>query len=196
METDKAVEALRHGGVVLLPTDTVYGLVCRPDSPAAIAKIFALKARPAEKYLPVLVADHTQLPQLGVKLSAAIRALLKSRYIPGALTLVLPLDPDKAPNWLAGRQEVAVRIPDSAFLQAVMQETGPLLATSANASGQEPPASVAEILHQLAGTPDYFVDDGPRRGAASTLINCRTTPFCILRRGALSDQALSELLSI
>lgn len=196
MQIEKTCEVLRSGGVALLPTDTVYGLVCRPESTAAITKIFALKARPAVKNLPVLVANTAQLTHLGVMLDARIETLLNGDHIPGALTLVLPLDPKKAPQWLAGRHEVAVRLPDSAFLRAVLRITGPLLATSANASGQEPPATVDEILPQLTGAPDYTVDDGPRRGAASTLINCQTTPFSVVRRGALSDKAFAELLSI
>ena len=196
MSLDKAAETLRNGGVALLPTDTVYGLVASPESPAALAKIFALKARPAEKNLPILVADIIQLTQLGVRIDTRINKILHSRHIPGALTLVLPVDAKKAPHWLAGRQEVAVRLPDDRFLQALMQKTGPLLATSANASGLNPPTTVAEILPQLAGAPDYIVDDGPRTGTASTLIDCQTTPFTLVRRGALSAEALAELEAI
>jgi len=103
MSLEKAAETLRRGGVALLPTDTVYGLVASPQSPAALARIFALKARPAEKNLPILVADQAQFGQLGVIMDARITSLVQSPYLPGALTLVLALDPAKAPPWLAGR---------------------------------------------------------------------------------------------
>jgi len=196
MLLDKAATTLRRGGVALLPTDTVYGLLASPESPAALARIFALKARPAEKNLPILVADRAQLSQLGVIIDARITPLLESPYMPGPLTLVLALAPTKAPPWLAGRKEVAVRIPDDAFLQALLLKTGPLLATSANASGQPPAATMAEILPQLAGTPDYVLDDGPRTGSASTLINCQTTPFTVIRRGALPAKAIAKLGAI
>ena len=196
MSLEKAAETLRRGGVALLPTDTVYGLVASPQSPAALARIFALKARPAEKNLPILVADQAQFGQLGVIMDARITSLVQSPYLPGALTLVLALDPAKAPPWLAGRTEVAVRMPDDTFLQALLQKTGPLLATSANTSGETPPPTIAEILPQLAGAPDYVLDDGPRAGTASTLINCQTTPFTVLRHGALPAKALAELGAI
>jgi L-threonylcarbamoyladenylate synthase len=189
---DKVAEILGNGGVALLPTDTVYGLVASPLHPKAVAKIFALKARPVAKNLPVLVANSAQLTALGVRLRPQTKTLLAMHH--GALTMVLPLS--KAPQWLAGRKEVAVRMPKDALLRALLQATGPLLATSANASGQETPAEVPDILAQLSGAPDVVVDDGPRRGQPSTLIDCQTTPFTVLRRGALDDEVIVEILAL
>ena len=191
---DKVAAILQSGGVALLPTDTVYGLVASPKHPNAIAKIFTLKNRPAAKNLPILVADIAQIEALGAVLTARTRTLLASRFIPGALTLVLPLS--GGPEWLAGRTEVALRIPDDAPLRALLAQTGPLLATSANASGQETPAHVSAILPQLTGSPDIVVDDGPRPRQPSTLINCLTTPFSVQRTGALSPADIKEILAL
>ena len=186
----KAVEILSNGGVALLPTDTVYGLMASPLYTQAVAKIFALKGRESAKALPVLVADTAQMATLGATLTPRIKAL----HHFGALTMVLPLS--AAPAWLAGRTEVAVRIPNDARLKALLRRTGPLLATSANASGQETPAEVPDILAQLTAPPDFVLDDGPRAGQPSTLIDTQTTPFTVLRRGALSDEALAEILAL
>ncbi len=191
---DNVAETLQTGGVALLATDTVYGLLASPLHPEAIAKIFSLKSRPTAKNLPILAADAAQITALGVRLSSRSQAVLASRFSPGALSMVLPLT--KAPKWLAGRTEVAVRIPDNAALLALLRTTGPLLATSANASGQKPPETVPEILAQLNGIPDIVVDDGPRHGKASTLINCQTKPFTVLRRGELSGADLKELCAL
>lgn len=191
---DNAAQTLRSGGVALMPTDTVYGLLASPLHPAAIAKIFALKGRPASKNLPVLVADTAQISALGVRLDQRTHALLATRFIPGALTMVLPLS--TPPAWLAGRTELALRIPNDAALLTLLRQTGPLLATSANASGQDTPAEVPTILTQLKGVPDIVVEDGPRYGKPSTLIDCQTTPFTVLRRGALADAEIKEILAL
>jgi len=189
---DKAAEIISKGGVALLPTDTVYGLVASPLHPRAVAKVFALKGRPVAKNLPVLVADMAQVETLGVALSPPAKALL-GKHI-GALTVVLPLS--SPPAWLAGRTEVAIRMPNAPALRALLRQTGPLLATSANASGLETLAEVPAILAQLSGTPDIVVDDGPRIGQPSTLIDSQTTPFTLLRRGALSGKTLAEIAAL
>lgn len=188
---DNVAKILINGGVALLPTDTVYGLMASPHHPDAVAKIFALKNRPEAKNLPILVADGAQITDLGVQLNSRSKALLASRFTPGALSMVLPLF--DAPNWLSGRHEVALRIPNDAALLDLLSKTGPLLATSANASGQETPADVQSILAQLTGSPDIVVDGGPRQSQASTLVDTQTSPFTVIRRGALSDGDLKEI---
>ena len=191
---DKVVKTLRNGGVALLPTDTVYGLMASPLHPTAVAKIFALKGRALTKNLPVLVANAAHAITLGVQITPRSEALLASRFMPGAVTLVLPLS--TPPHWLKSRSEVALRIPADTALCALLRQTGPLFATSANASGQDTPAEVPDILAQLTGAPDIVLDDGPRAGQASTLINCLTDPVTVQRRGALSDADLKDILAL
>ncbi len=193
---DNVVATLRAGGVALLPTDTVYGLFASPEFPAAVAKIFTLKSRPVAKKLPVLAGNIGQLKSLGVQYDARLEKLLHLSWVPGPLTLILAVNQANAPPWLQGRSEVAVRLPDDLFLRSLLLTTGPLLATSANKSGQQTPPETAEILQQLAGTPDITLDNGPRSGAASTLINTRSTPYTVERRGALTDAALQEVLAL
>ena len=191
---DDVARTLSNGGVALLPTDTVYGLMASPLHPAAVAKIFALKNRPNNKNLPILVADSEQIAALGVKLNRRTKTLLATRFTPGALSMVLPLS--EAPSWLAGRKEIALRIPNDVALRQILKTTGPLLATSANASGHETPPDLPSILAQLSGAPDIVVDDGLRPSQPSTLIDCQTSPFTVLRRGALNDDDLKEIMAL
>ncbi len=196
MNISEVSSILKHGGVALLPTDTVYGLAADPANPIAVQKIFELKSRPTEKNLPILAANAGQIKKLGARIDGRIQKLLDSKWIPGPLTLILEIEPESAPDWLEHREEIAIRIPDNTFLLSLLALTGPLHATSANKSGMDPAEDVASVLRQLSGAPDVTVDGGPCSGASSTIINCQTNPFSVQRRGALSSGDLSEILSI
>ncbi|MDR2131228.1 MAG: threonylcarbamoyl-AMP synthase [Odoribacteraceae bacterium] len=189
----KTVEVLRAGGVVLLPTDTVYGLAARPDDDAALDRLFALKARPREVYLPVMVAGAAWLEGLGVEMNEAARRLSRSRFMPGPLTLVLGFGAGERVAWLAGREEVAVRVPDDAFLLAVLREAGPLLVTSANRHGRGTRERARDILPELAGAPDLVIERGRGREVPSTIVNCRREPPVIERRGLVAPEEIYKI---
>lgn len=195
--TDAATIAacLCDGGVAVLPTDTVYGLAASPLSDDAVARLFALKDRPRTRNLPVMVAARAQLADLGAELTDAAERLLASALMPGALTLALGIAADAAPPWLAGREEVAVRIPDHPLMLDVLRLTGPLLVTSANAHGLATPESLDDVLTQLHGAPDIAVDGGVLSAVPSTLVNCRRTPPVIERVGAIPEAAIWKLLA-
>jgi L-threonylcarbamoyladenylate synthase len=189
---EQVVDTLRGGGVVLLPTDTVYGLAVHPaagDGP--LARLFALKQRPLSRNLPIMVASAEQARELGARVTPAAEALFAA-FSPGALTVALGVtDP---PLWLAGRDEIAVRIPADQFLLAVLRAAGPLLVTSANRSGEPTPATMAEALGQLAGEPDLAVDDGPRETVPSTLVNCNLPTPVVERVGAVPTDQIEKVL--
>lgn len=187
---------VRTGAVVLVPTDTVYGLAARPDSPEAVRRIFAMKGRPPVKNLPVMLADPSDCLTLGVDITAPARRLLDSHLVPGAVTLALGFSRElNRPQWLEGRVEVAVRIPDHDLLRALIRLTGPLLVTSANRSGSRSRESVVDICADLLALPDYFIDGGRLDGTPSALVNCRLVPPVIERQGALADSTLEEVFS-
>jgi L-threonylcarbamoyladenylate synthase len=192
---EAAVRVIRSGGVVLLPTDTVYGLGASPLFPAAVARVFALKRRPSGVNLPIMVHDPDQLTELGVLVSRAARVLMDSELFPGPLTLALGLDPRRAPHWLAGRVEVAVRIPDHEQVRAVLAAAGPLLVTSANPHGAATGETVEEILASLDGRPDLVLDGGPRPVVPSTLVNCRLDPPVVERVGAVPLERIEQILT-
>lgn len=192
---EEIVECLGRGGVVLLPTDTVYGLAVSPNFDQSIDRLFALKRRPRNVNLPIMVASDAELDALGFNVSDSARRLLSSPLIPGSLTLAMGFSSDYRPAWLAGREEAAVRIPDDERLLSVLRKTGPLLVTSANAHSAETPDNVADILAQLDGAPDLSIDGGTLRTTASTLVNCRVDPPRIERVGVVPESEVLKYLS-
>lgn len=192
---DEIVECLASGGVVLLPTDTVYGLAVSPEFDKSIDRLFALKRRPRNVNLPIMVSSEAELEPLGFEISESAKRLLQSPLIPGSLTLALGFRSDYRPPWLKGRDEAAVRIPNDERLLAVLREAGPLLVTSANAHSEGTPDNVAEILEQLDGAPDLSVDGGILRTTASTLVNCRVDPPAIERVGVVPEAEILKYLS-
>ena len=195
IEIEKIVECLGSGGVVLIPTDTVYGLAVSPKFDKSIDRLFALKRRPRNVNLPIMVASDAELEPLGFEVSESARRLLRSPLIPGSLTLAMGFSSDYRPEWLARREEAAVRIPNDERLLSVLRQTGPLLVTSANAHSAETPDNIADILAQLDGPPDLSIDGGTLRTTASTLVNCRVDPPKIERIGVVPESEVLKYLS-
>lgn len=194
MTVEEIATCLANGGVVLLPTDTVYGLAVSPNFEKSIDRLFALKRRPRTVNLPIMVASDAELEPLGFELSDSARRLLRSPLIPGSLTLALGFKSDYRPEWLSGRDEAAVRIPNHNQLLAVLRQTGPLLVTSANAHSADTPDNIAAILEQLDGAPDLAVNGGILRTTASTLVNCRVAPPVIERLGVVPESEVLRYL--
>lgn len=184
---------LLEGGVVLIPTDTVYGLASLPTSEKGIAKLYAMKERPRERKLPIMVAEVEQLEGLGIIVNEAARKVFASKYSPGAVTVAMGVQADKV-DWLEGREEVAIRIPNDERLLAVLRATGPLFVTSANRHGQPTPDTVVGILEQLANQPDLAIDGGHLKQIPSTLINCNLETPRVEREGVIAAQDLMDLL--
>lgn len=191
---EDAKSTLLAGGVVLLATDTVLGLVALPSHADAVDKVFDLKKRPGTKNLPIMIANAGQLVALGGKLTPSATALLSSRFMPGPLTIVLELDINAAPSWLAGRPECAIRIPNDDFLLSLLESLGPLLVTSANLSGQDTPLTTRLAMTQLNGAPDYVIHGTAKSDTPSSLVNCRVHPAKIERIGAVSSVDLQAIL--
>lgn len=191
----RAAQCLLAGGVVLLPTDTVYGLAVHPGHDDAVTRLFAIKGRPRSVNLPVMITSGEEIAPLGGVVSDAAATLLTSKYVPGALTLAVGTSPEHLVPWLRGRDEFAVRIPADERLIAILKITGPLLVTSANLHAQAVRESVQEILGTLAIEPDLVIDDGIRDTVPSTLVNCRVVPPAVERVGAVSEEEIEAILS-
>lgn len=194
----EALALLAQEEIFAAPTDTVYGIFSRPDSPNAIARIYLAKARPADKAIPILIGDLTHLEQVARRPWSPLAEHLMAKFWPGALTLVLPAQPHLPPILTAGQSTVAVRMPSHAALCAFLAKTGPLAATSANRSGGADTHSAAEVLAQLEGfIPLLLSDDTPasQQSLPSTLVDL-TNPGRpqILRKGPLYE-AVSALLA-
>jgi L-threonylcarbamoyladenylate synthase len=183
-----AVELLRAGGVVAFPTDTVYGLGAHAAIAAAVAALYEVKERPAEKAIPLLLSSADDLPQVADPVPD-LAWRLAARFWPGALTLVLPKGPAVIEAVSAGAG-VAVRVPDYPPLQALIRELGvPLAVTSANLSGAPSPVTARDVVTQLNGRVPLVLDGGPcRGGVSSTVLDLTTDPPRILRSGALAAE--------
>ncbi len=181
-----ASEALRAGGVVVLPTDTVYGLAARPGDGDAVQAVYRAKGRPEGMHLPVLAATLEQVHALGVAFTPAAVALARWWW-PGPLTLAFGFDPaSERPAWLTGRDEVAVRIPDHDFLRGLLARTGVLVVTSANPHGAPTPRTAHDVAASLGPAVDLVVDGGSLRDVPSTLVNVRGAEPVVEREGAIS----------
>jgi len=183
-----AATLLRAEQVIAAPTDTVYGLVCRFDSGPAMRELYRVKDRPADKALPVLLGDESQLAQVIAGPLPALAQDLIRRFWPGPLTLILPALPHLPPVLTAGGATVGVRIPDQPFLRDLARRAGPLASSSANRSGGAECSTAAAVLAQLDGRILLLVDGGPTALAqASTVLDLSGATPIILREGPLGE---------
>ena len=190
-----AIEALRAGGIVALPTDTVYGIAAALDTPGGVEALFAAKRRPPDKGIMLLLADAAQAPAIGQWPSAA--AALADAFWPGGLTVVVPQRPDKPlPDALTGgTPTIGLRVPDHPAPRALAAAVGPLPTTSANISGSPEARDAAEILDQLGDVVAVVLDGGPAHGGpASTVVDCSGERPAILRAGAIRPERVAEVL--
>ncbi|MBI3746036.1 MAG: threonylcarbamoyl-AMP synthase [Chloroflexi bacterium] len=190
-----AIEVLRGGGIVALPTDTVYGIAVAIDAPDGIERLFRAKDRPPEKGIALLLADAVQAWDLGVESASARR--LAVAFWPGPLTLVLARRPgvDLPAALTGGAPTVGVRVPDHDAPRALARALGPLPTTSANRSGEPDALDAAAVAAALGDRVDLILDGGRTRGAAaSTVVDCTREPVGILREGVLGEARIRETL--
>ncbi len=182
-----AAAAVREGGVVALPTETVYGLVARTGDRAARARLVRIKGREGKKPFQVLVSSrHAALRMCG-GLPACARKLARA-FWPGPLTLVVK---GKNGRWLG------LRVPDHPVAAALLRRCGgSLVATSANRSGEKDAATAAEVISALGGRVDILLDGGPaQRRKPSTVVKCDGENWSILREGAIKRSTILRLLA-
>ena len=190
-----AVDVLRAGGLVALPTDTVYGIAVRLDAAGGVERLFEAKRRPLDRAIMLLLADPAQAEVVGL-MNPAARILAAAGW-PGGLTLVLRQRQDSGlPAVLTGGAgTIGVRVPDHPTPRALAGAAGPLPTTSANLAGAPTAMTAAEILAGLGNDLDLILDGGPARGAlASTVIDCSTELPRLLRAGAIPPAALAAVL--
>jgi L-threonylcarbamoyladenylate synthase len=201
-EREAAIEAaslaVQRGGLVVLPTDTVYGIGADAFDPAAVRALLAAKGRGREMPPPVLVSAASTLDALAVSVPGYARALVEA-FWPGPLTLVC--HQQSSLQWDLGdtRGTVAVRMPDHEIARELLERTGPLAVSSANRTGL-PAATDADAAEEMLGHDvDVILDAGPLHtdGASaqpSTIIDVTGAQGRVLRRGALSLEALNAVL--
>jgi L-threonylcarbamoyladenylate synthase len=193
-DLDAPVAALRAGEIVVVPTDTVYGIAVDPSRPGATDRLFAVKARPTDVPLPILAADADQAFSLAADVSPVARRLAEACW-PGGLTIVLPrragLDFD-----LGGADDatIGVRVPDHEVPRALARAVGPLATTSANLHGRPTPETAAGVAAELAGVA-VVLDGGRCAGAPSTVVVCTGDDWRVVREGRIGIHQLRGVLS-
>jgi len=183
-----AVYVLTQGGVVAVPTDTVYGLAADARSADAVRRVVDLKGRSADAPLPLLVADVAQVEAIAGPLSGAAQALA-TRFWPGPLTLVLP-SRIELPASVVRDGAVGLRIPDDPICCRVIQLFGgPVTGTSANLTGKPPAMTPDEVRKQFGKRVDYVLEAGRAGGAPpSTVVRVSETELALLRGGAVPEE--------
>lgn len=186
---DAAARALDEGRLVVLPTDTVYGVAVRGDVPGATARLFDAKRRSRGLTLPILAADAGQAWAVAVSDDRARR--LAARFWPGPLTLVLPRT-EIAQGWDLGdaRDTVGVRVPAHDVALALLRATGPLPVTSANRSGVPTPPDCEGVRAALGEAVAVYLCAGPAGGTASTVVDLAGPSPRLLREGAIPEAVL------
>ncbi|MBW8825303.1 MAG: threonylcarbamoyl-AMP synthase [Acidobacteria bacterium] len=192
-DLEEAVAALEAGLVVLIPTDTVYGLAVDPRRPGATGRLFAIKERPTDAALPVLAADEASAFGLAATVPEPA-ARLARRFWPGGLTLVVPRRSGLALD-LGGADDttIGVRVPDHDLVRQLARRVGPLAATSANLHGRTTPPTAEEVMAQLGDAGVAVVLDGGRcEGAPSTVVACTDLDAVVLREGRIAAETIRD----
>lgn len=188
----EAVQCLKSGGIVAIPTDTVYGLGADPFSASAVQKLYTFKGRPDGKPIPLILSSVEDIHSVAQNLPGFFFHLT-DRFWPGGLTIVVE-SKDLLPVLTAGGNTVGVRIPDNPLLLQILRAFGgPMAITSANISGEPPATSIQEIGEELASRIDVIVDGGKTPGPVpSTVYDISVSPPIIRRHGVISEETLAK----
>lgn len=194
-DAEKCASIVKHGGVVVFPTDTIYGIGCDPYNDAAVKRIFRIKGRDEKKPLPVLAysaQDAEKLIALG-----RTGMVLAKKYWPGALTIVAPITDNNriSPIVTAGSMNLAARVPANRCVLLLLKHCKYLVGTSANLSGQKSLKSVKEVLGSgLAGF-DALLDGGAvEKGVESTIVDVAGATPKVVREGAIKAEEIYRSL--
>jgi L-threonylcarbamoyladenylate synthase len=187
----RAIQHLKDGGVVAIPTDTLYGLAADVFNPTALDRVFAVKGRPKDLALPVLVNSWEKLGKVAKNVPPQAKSLA-DRFWPGGLTLILEKAPGVPDRLTAGGPTIAIRMPDHPVpIKLINGLGGPITGTSANISGGPDLLTLAELTDQMTEQVDHIVQLGPEpKGTASTVIDITSGEPKLLRQGAIPFDAV------
>lgn len=190
----RAAEIIRKGGLVAMPTETVYGLAADALNGAAVAEIFRAKGRPMDNPLIVHIAEPSQLDSLVRRVPEKAR-ILAEKFWPGPLTIILPKADCIPPEVSAGLDTVAVRLPAHPIARELIRLSSPLAAPSANLSGKPSPTTAGHVLDDMKGRIDAVIDGGECAvGVESTVISLAQEPARLLRPGGITLEQLREAI--
>ena len=188
---DIAVKSVRNGGVIVFPTDTVYGLGCDPYNKDAIKKIYKIKKRESSKLFPILAYSKENLSDIVVFDEKSNK--IAEKFWPGQITLVLKLKDREIGKSMNIQDKIAVRVPNNKCALALLKECKLLVGTSANISGMRSFTNPDECVENISGY-DVFVDDGTISSSGeSTILEVDDGRLTIHREGAVSEMEIMKL---
>lgn len=199
----QAAAIIRDGGLVVVPTDTVYGVACDPTSPGAIDRVYAVKGRPRYKALQVLLSSVDELDALGLDLPVPLNRLAAT-FLPGAFSPIAVAREDCRLRTVretpSGARTQGIRIPNSALTLRILRATGPVAASSANRSGGESAQTVEECVEAFGDEVDLYLDGGPTQGHVSSTV-VAANPLArdgieILREGVIPESTVRRALHL
>ena len=193
---DEAAEIIKKGGLVAVPTETVYGLAGNGLDEEAVKQIYEVKGRPQVKPLSLMVHGAEAMEQYCEDVPEGAR-LLAERFWPGPLTIVLKAKDNIPPIVLAGGDTVGLRCPDHPMTLALLEKAGvPFAAPSANPSGEESPKNARQVQDYFDGRIEGIINGGECGiGRESTIISMAQKPYQILRQGALCEKNIASALA-
>lgn len=186
-EIKEAIKVLNQGGIVVYPTDTAFGIGCRIDNQSSIKKLFEIRRRPKSQAVPVLVSSIGMAKKFLLSpLPDNVRHLME-RYWPGALTIVYPCKKNLVPSLVRGKGEnLGVRMPNHKTSLSLIESVGvPILGPSANFHGEKTPYKYDQLDKELVRLVDYVIAGKCKMGNVSTVVDCSTAPWKIIRDGAV-----------
>lgn len=194
-QIEKITDILLEGGVIGIPTDTVYGIICDATNQLAVQKIFEIKKRSAEKAIPIMAHNLKMIRRITTSIPEIAMPMIDDLW-PGALTLILRKS-ENVLKYVSPSDTIGIRIPDNYLLLSLISfMERPIAATSANISGEPPILSAAELKKQFGDKLNMIIDVGEiaQSGVPSTIINLAGEPFKIIREGSITKNQIKEYL--
>ena len=180
-EIEKAIKVLKNGGLIVYPTETVYGIGADIFNQEAVNRIYELKGRETTKSLSIAI-EKTEIGTYA-EVNESVQELIEN-YLPGPLTLILKKK-EKVPDWISPNPYVGIRVPENKTVQRIIQEFGPITSTSANLSGQKEPTNCEDISKQIKNGVDYVLDEGETKYKGPSTVVKVNDKVEILRKGVL-----------
>lgn len=186
-KTDKCIEILNKGGIVIFPTDTAFGIGCRIDKDKSVEKLFKIRRRPNFQAVPVLVSSIEMARKYVTEIPKEVEEELIKPFWPGALTIILQSRVEIVPKLVRGQgTTIGIRMPGHKQILEVIERVGvPILGPSANFHGENTPYSLSELDKKLVSLVDFVLEGEVDIKNTSTVIDCSQKPWKILRKGAI-----------
>jgi len=192
--SSEAIKILKSGGIGVIPTDTIYGIVCSALSKKAVDKVYRLRKRSLDKPVIVLIGSPRDLKKFSITLNAISYKLL-TRLWPGPISVILKLSDkrqetrDKFKYLHRGKKAIAFRVPVAPTLRRFLNKTGPLIAPSANFEGRQPAKTIKEAQKSFGDRVDFYIDGGKLKSKPSTVVSINDGKVSVIRKG-ISDSKI------